>query len=114
VYIKISLALAFFFFTVSSNAMTHESFEKECSQETLVFNKKGEQVGAKIGGYCSGYLLGALEILSESSHNVCIDDNFDKSPNYLLSVYHSYVKEKGTDKNLQVTLLLAYERAFGC
>jgi len=114
VYLKTVVSLILLSLAVSPNAMTLESFEKECSQETIVFNKKGEQVGAKIGGYCSGYLLGALEVLSASSSKVCLKESSNMSPNYLLSVYRSYLKDKGASENLQSTLVLAFERAFGC
>lgn len=113
-YKKISLFFLLASFSFSTHSSPIDSSEKKCSKETLVFNKKGEQVGTKIGGYCAGYLQGALEVLSETSREVCLNKNTDTTPNYLLSVYRSYVKEKGHNKTLQATLVSAYKRAFGC
>ena len=94
------------------NALTIEEFLKNCGNETLVFNKKGEQVGKKIDGYCSGYLVGSLQSLTIADPSICIEGEI--TPEYLLSILQTYIKDKGSEENTQQTVRKAFLRAFSC
>ena len=110
-YISVIIIVLFAWVPVC-NALTMEELLKACGNETIVFNKKGEQVGQKLDGYCSGYLLGALESLALVDPNICIKDKI--TPEHLLSVLKTYIKEKGGEENAQETLRKAFTRAFSC
>ena len=94
------------------NALTTEDLLRACGNETIVFNKKGEQVGQTIDGYCSGYLIGSLESLALVDPNICLNDKI--TPEYLLSVLKIYIKDKGSEDNAQETIRKAFSRAFSC
>lgn len=111
--IHIILTMILFFSWVSlSDALTMEELTKACENKTIVYNKKGEVVGYRIDGYCSGYLLGVIETLALLENNVCLKKEI--SPEYLLSVLQTYIEEKGAEKTAQETLKKAFERAFIC
>src|SRR5688500_16714359 len=94
---------------------TNDMLQNWCSKRTIVFNKSGERVGERLDGQCAGYLRGYWEALRQMAGSECKNTN-DKQPEYLLSVYQMYVKEKkpkGSDFASPV-LMQAYARAFDC
>jgi hypothetical protein len=95
--------------------LSNDDLAKACDRKMLSYNSKGERVGGKLDSYCSGYLQATLHALRNSPKVKCASIT-DESPEYLLSVYLTYRKEKsakGTG-NASATLLAAYRRAFAC
>jgi hypothetical protein len=99
----------------SSADATNAMLQGWCAKRTIVFNKSGERIGERLDGYCAGYLRGHWDALRQMAGSECKDTD-DKQPEYLLSVYDTYVKDKkpkGSDFASPV-LMQAYARAFDC
>jgi hypothetical protein len=98
-----------------SEETTNDKLLKQCADKTIVVNREGQRVGEKLGGYCAAYLSATLDALKNTPGAKCKNQN-EGQPEYLLSVYETYVKEKkvaGTD-SASKTLLSAYRRALDC
>lgn len=95
--------------------LSNDDLAKTCGRKMLSYNSKGERVGEKLDSYCSGYLQGTLHALRNTPKIQCASLN-DDSPEYLLSVYVTYRKEKHStgSGSASATLLVAYRRAFAC
>lgn len=95
--------------------LSNDDLDKACERKTLSYNSKGERVGEKLDSYCSGYLQAILHALRNTPKVKCVSTT-DESPEYLLSVYLTYRKEKSStgSGSASATLLAAYRRAFAC
>jgi hypothetical protein len=109
------LTLASLFMPVVAQEITVEALAKRCGEKTIVMNREGQKVGEKLGGYCAGYLSGALDALKNTPKVECKNKD-EKAPEYLLSVFETYVREKKvpiTDIAAKAALQ-AFRRAFDC
>ena len=94
---------------------SNDELTKSCEKKTIVFNKQGERVGEKLGGFCKGYLQATLHALVNSKSIECKVTG-DREAEYLFSVYQTYLKEKKLplSDSASSTLLQAFKRAFDC
>ena len=94
---------------------SNDELTKSCEKKTIVFNKQGERVGEKLGGFCEGYLQATRHALANSKNAECKVTG-DSETEYLFSVYQTYLKEKKSPlpNNASSTLLQAFKRAFDC
>lgn len=90
-------------FAISSNAhssqVTNADLQKACAQRTIVTgydeNKKITQIGESIDGFCSGFIRASFESISTNQKCSSAGDN----PEFLLSVYLHFLKERSLDAN---------------
>lgn len=103
--------------SVNAAQLSNEGMIKSCEQKTIVINKQGERVGEKLGGFCSGYLQATVHALLNTQGISCKNVDFEKQqPEYLFSVYQTYLKDKKAQSSDSAsrTLLQAFQRAFDC
>jgi hypothetical protein len=95
--------------------VSNDNLIKSCEKKTIVFNKQGERVGEKVDGFCAGYLQATFHALLNSKGADCKVSE-DKEPEYLLSVYQTYLKEKklSLSESASRSLSQAFRRAFDC
>ena len=95
--------------------ISNNDLHKSCTNKTLVYNKKGVRIGEKLDGFCAGYLQATLDALKNTAGSKC-NTTDEKTPDYLLSIYETYTKEKNISpsESASKTLLDAYRRAFNC
>ena len=112
----LSLFILCSFLVSPSFALTNQEMKKVCSDKTIVFNKKGEKIGYKLSAYCVGYLKGVLETLIATDPKVCQKDANSGFPEYLLSIYETYMEEKDikNSEEASITIIKAFKRAFTC
>jgi Rap1a immunity proteins len=92
-----------------------EALAKRCSEKTIVMNLEGQKVGEKLGGYCAGYFSGVLDALKNTPKLECKNKD-EKTPEYLLSVFETYVREKKVPitESAAKAAVQAFRRAFDC
>jgi hypothetical protein len=87
-----------------------------CSQKTVVMgrdeNKKLVRAGEKLDGFCTGYLQATFDSIEKPSS--CRERGL--TPEFLLSVYEQYMKDKNVpeEESASRTLILAFQRIAGC
>ena len=103
------------FLPASAAQTSNDELTKSCEQKTIVFNKQGERVGEKLGGFCAGYLQATFHALVNSKGSECKASG-DRDAEYLFSVYQTYLKEKKSllTEGASSTLAQAFKRAFDC
>lgn len=94
---------------------TVDALLTQCADKTIVVNKDAQKVGERLGGYCNAYLQATLDAIRNSATKLC-DNNEDRSPEYLLSVFQTYLADVKVDKTSDASkaLVAAYRRAFSC
>ena len=100
---------------VGATDLTNDGLRKLCTKKTIVYNRQGDRVGEKLDEYCSAYLLATLDALRNLPGSECKNTD-EKAPEYLLTVYETFSKEKKVSaaESASKTLLQAYRRAFDC
>lgn len=101
-------------FIASSSALASDISNKDlmdaCSKKTVVFGRDDTKAivraGEMIDGFCSGYLQASLSALADA--NACQVGS--ASPEFLLSVYQQYLKDKKVPETESASKTLA--RAF--
>ncbi|HEU4603868.1 MAG TPA: Rap1a/Tai family immunity protein [Steroidobacteraceae bacterium] len=92
-----------------------ETLLKECADKTIVVNRDAKKVGERLGGYCAAYLEATLDATKNVQPTLC-DNAENRAPEYLLSVFQTYLQDAKVDKTTQASkaLIAAYRRAFAC
>ena len=78
-------------------------------------NHDVKKVGERLGGYCVAYLQATLDVVNSAPGSICVKPE-DDEPQYLLSVFETYIKDEKVDKSTGASkqLAAAYRRAFRC
>ncbi len=101
--------------TASAAELSNEELRKSCGEKTIVMgrdeDKRLVRAGETLGGFCSGYLLASFG--AYGSNPEC---KKDVSPEFLLSVYEQYIKDKKVPNSASAsnTLRQAFQRIASC
>ncbi|MFA5941820.1 MAG: hypothetical protein WC809_20925 [Sinimarinibacterium sp.] len=96
--------------------VTNAELLKACGEKTVVMgrdeDKKLVRAGEKINGFCSGYIQATFSGFTATAN--CKSE--DASPEFLLSVYEQYVKDKAVPGSATAysTLMQAFRRVPDC
>jgi hypothetical protein len=112
----VSLAIVFTPSAALSQPMTLELLQKRCADKTIVMGHDALggviKTGERLGGFCAGFLQGALAAMQEANI-VCPESETDASS--LLSVLETYVKDAGIGQaDAGKVVDEAFRRAFPC
>jgi hypothetical protein len=113
----VSLAIVFTPSAALSQPMTLELLKKRCADKTIVMGHDAFlggviKTGERLGGFCAGFLQGALAAMQEANI-VCPESETDGSS--LLSVLETYVKDAGIGQaDAGQVVDEAFRRAFPC
>lgn len=103
-------------FATGANELTNDELQKSCAETTIVMGrdeaKELVRAGEKLDGFCSGYLQATFSAFASNAK--CKAE--DTSPDFLLSVYEQYVKDKkiAASANASNTLMQAFRRVPNC
>jgi hypothetical protein len=101
---------------VVASDFTNKDLMDACSKKTIVYgrddDKKIVRAGEKIDGFCSGYLQATFSALANLDSCKAKETN----PDYLLSIYQQYIKDKKVSENESAskTLIQAFRRVAEC
>jgi hypothetical protein len=96
--------------------ISNKELQEACAKKTIVLghdlDKTLVRAGEKLDGFCSGYLQASFNAYANSA--ACQAKDVD--PNFLLSVYQQYLKDKKVPGSASAskTLMQAFRRAPEC
>jgi hypothetical protein len=96
--------------------LSNKELQEVCSKKTIVIGRDTDKTlvraGEKMDGFCSGYLQASF---SAYANNAGCQAKVD-APDFLLSVYGQYIKDKklSGSESASKTLMQAFRRAPEC